>query len=182
MEFGHGQGKDAHPHAYRAGASRGPSALSLRPARPRSPSLRRRRCTGSRCRASCRGSAAHGAASSTMRAPVAPIGWPSAAGTAVHVDLGVIQAQVLHGRHGDHRERLVDLVQIDVLRAAIRSASSSFCIAPTGASVNHSGSRAKLVYPRMRARGFEARARGPPIRASAPRPLRRRKCSPSSRR
>ena len=39
------------------------------------------------------------------------------AGAAVHVHLVVRQAELLHRRHGDHGEGLVDLVQVDVLRA-----------------------------------------------------------------
>ncbi len=39
------------------------------------------------------------------------------AGAAVHVDLVVRQAVLLHRRHGDDRERLVDLVEIDLARA-----------------------------------------------------------------
>ena len=38
------------------------------------------------------------------------------AGAAVHVDLVVRQAVLLHRRHGHHREGLVDLVEIDLLR------------------------------------------------------------------
>jgi hypothetical protein len=47
------------------------------------------------------------------------------AGAAVHVDLVVRQVELAHRRHGDHRERLVDLVQVDVLRR-VQPASSSF--------------------------------------------------------
>ena len=45
------------------------------------------------------------------------------AGAAVHVDLVVRQAVLLHRRHRHHGERLVDLVQVDVLRASSRSCS-----------------------------------------------------------
>src|SRR3982074_2691651 len=40
-------------------------------------------------------------------------GMTERAGAAVHVDLVVGQAVLLHGRHGDYREGLVDLVEID---------------------------------------------------------------------
>ena len=47
--------------------------------------------------------------------------------------------------HCDHREGLIDLVQIDIRMPANPSFPSNFLMAPTGASVNHSGSRAKLA-------------------------------------
>ena len=80
-----------------------------------------------------------------MRAPVAPIGWPERAGAAVDVDARVVDVEVVHGRHGDGRERLIDLVQIDIAAAASRAASRTLLIAPTGAVVNHSGSCAWLA-------------------------------------
>ena len=50
----------------------------LRAARPPSPSLRRRRCTAPRRRASCPRLRSAPSRVTTMRAPLAPIGWPSA--------------------------------------------------------------------------------------------------------
>ena len=47
------------------------------------------------------------------------------AGAAVHVDPRMIDIQVAHGRHGDGRERLIDLIQIARRLASSRVASSS---------------------------------------------------------
>ncbi len=49
-----------------------------------------------------------------MRAPEAPIGWPSAQAPPWMLTLVVRQAVLLHRRHGDHGEGLVDLPQVDV--------------------------------------------------------------------
>ena len=57
------------------------------------------------------------------------------AGAAVHVDLVVRQLVLLHRRHGDHGEGLVDLVQVDLARASSRSCRTACWIAPTGAVV-----------------------------------------------
>ena len=46
-----------------------------------------------------------------MRAPEAPIGWPSA--QAVDVDLLVGEAEIAHRRHRHHGESLVDLEEVD---------------------------------------------------------------------
>ena len=51
----------------------------------------------------------------TMRAPEAPIGWPSAQAPPWTLTFLVRQAELAHRRHGHDRERLVDLVEIDLL-------------------------------------------------------------------
>lgn len=56
-------------------------------------------------------------------------------GAAVDVDLGVGDAEVVHGDHADAGEGLVDLVEVDVGRLPAGQ-SSAFCMAPTGAVVN----------------------------------------------
>ena len=51
-----------------------------------------------------------------MRAPVAPMGWPSATAPPFTFTLSCGDADVLHRGHGDHGEGLVHLVQVDVGR------------------------------------------------------------------
>ena len=41
-------------------------------------------------------------------------GMPESAGAAVDVDFRMRQLELMHGRHGHHRESLVDLVEIHV--------------------------------------------------------------------
>ena len=76
------------------------------------------------------------------------------AGAAVDVDLLVRDADVLHRRHGDDREGLVDLEQIHVGGLPAGALASTVWIAPTGAMVNHSGSCAWLACATMRAMGL----------------------------
>ena len=49
-----------------------------------------------------------------MRAPEAPIGWPSATAPPLHVDLLRVELEQLIVGDGDDGERLVDLVEVDV--------------------------------------------------------------------
>ena len=49
-----------------------------------------------------------------MRAPDAPIGWPSAQAPPFTLDLLVRQIEIVHRCHRDNREGLVDLVEIDL--------------------------------------------------------------------
>jgi len=69
---------------------------------------------------------------------------PERAGAAVDIHLLMIQAQILDRCHRHRRKRFVDLVQIYVLGLPIQL-SQQFLHGTTGAKVNHSGSRAKLV-------------------------------------
>ena len=87
-----------------------------------------------------------------MRAPEAPIGWPSAQAPPLTLTLSCGQAELAHRRHRHHREGLVDLEQVDVARApaglveqpadrADRRGGESF------------GSAAWVAWPTMRASG-----------------------------
>ena len=49
-------------------------------------------------------------------APVAPEGMAEGDSAAVDVDLGVIEAGLLHPCHHNRRERFVDLDKIDIVR------------------------------------------------------------------
>ena len=51
-----------------------------------------------------------------MRAPEAPIGWPSAQAPPCTFTLSCGKRVLLHGRHRHDRERFVDLEEVDVLR------------------------------------------------------------------
>ena len=74
------------------------------------------------------------------------------AGAAVDIDLFGRQLEVVHGRHGDDGEGLVDLVGSTC--AVVQPVfASSFCMAPTGAVGNSAGACAWVWWPTMRAIG-----------------------------
>ena len=62
-----------------------------------------------------------------MRAPVAPIGWPSAQAPPLTLTRAVVELEIAHRGHGDHREGLVDLVQVDIACSCQPSRASTFC-------------------------------------------------------
>ena len=84
-------------------------------ARSRPPSLRRRRCTATRCRA-CRRALQACTSVVRMRAPVAPIGWPSAHAPPLTLTLAGSSFRSWIAAIATHGERFVDLVQIDLTR------------------------------------------------------------------
>ncbi len=61
------------------------------------------------------------------------------AGAAVDIDLVMRQIEIAHRRHGDDREGLVDLEQIDLAELPARL-FRSFRIAPIGAVAKRCGS------------------------------------------
>jgi hypothetical protein len=52
-----------------------------------------------------------------MRAPLAPMGWPSAQAPPLYVDLLVRHLEIGHERHGHHGEGFVHFPQVDVVHA-----------------------------------------------------------------
>src|SRR6056297_2916860 len=67
-------------------------------------------------------------------------------GAAVNVDTRVVEAEVVHGHHGDHGESLVDLVQIDVAGVPAR-ALQHFA---NSADRRNGELRGRLAVPRVR--------------------------------
>ena len=63
----------------------------------------------------------------TMRAPEAPIGWPSAQAPPWTLTLSCGMLELVHRRHRHRGEGFVDLEQVDVARRSSRSSCSSFC-------------------------------------------------------
>ena len=94
-------------------------------ARSPSPSPRRRRCTAPRRRASCRCLRNAPSSVTTIRAPDAPIGWPSAHAPPCTLTLSCGDPVLLHRRHRHDGERLVDLEQIDVASSSSRSSRTA---------------------------------------------------------
>ena len=87
------------------------------------------------------------------------------AGAAVDVQLGVVDAQLPHRRHGHGREGLVDLEQVHVADLPASLVEHLLESPTTGAVVNHSGAcGVGRMCATMRASGFTPRA----VRSSAP--------------
>ena len=111
-------------------------------ARPSARCPRRRRCRATPRRASCPGPSSSCSSVTSTRAPEAPMGWPSDHRAAAHVHLRRVQLEELVVGDGDHREGLVDLPEVDVVRLEASSCSSSLLMASAGAMVNSTGLRA----------------------------------------
>ena len=99
--------------------------------------LRRRRCTATPRRASARFACSAASRVTMMRAPEAPIGWPSAQAPPCTLTLSCGRPRSRMRRHRDDREGLVDLEQIDVVRRASRPCRAACGSPPTGAVGNH---------------------------------------------
>ena len=80
-------------------------------------SLRRRRCRATPRRAWRRAPEARAISVTRMRAPEAPIGWPSAQAPPLTLTFSCGKPEIAHRRHGDDGEGLVDLEEIDGIRA-----------------------------------------------------------------
>ena len=122
---------------------------------------RRRRCRGRRRRACRRGLSSAASRVARMRAPEAPIGWPSAQAPPLTLSLSCGMPRSRWRDHGDHGEGLVDLEQVDVGRRSSRPCSSTL-------DGRHRGGG---ELGRARGRGRRGRRRG---RRSACRASRRR--------
>ena len=88
-----------------------------------------------------------------MRAPEAPIGWPSAQAPPWMFTLSAGRSRSRSVGHGDDGERFVDFVEIDFLLRSTRFLRTIYCMAPTGAVGNRAGASAWVVWPTMRAIG-----------------------------
>src|ERR1700691_2985047 len=100
-----------------------------------------------------------------MRAPVAPIGCPRAHAPPLTFTLACSRDRSFIAAMGTAAK--ASLISYRSTSFACQfNCASSFLIAPTGAKVNHSGSRAKLAYPRIRAKGFKLLAAANDSRAN----------------
>ena len=98
-----------------------------------------------------------------MRAPLAPIGWPSATAPPLTLTLAGSSPSCAITATSCDRERLVDLEQIDVVQRTSRPSASTRRTASTGVISTYFGARPLVACATMRRDG----ARRAPARASA---------------
>ena len=75
------------------------------------------------------------------RAPLAPIGWPSATAPPWTFIFSCGMPRSFIAAMGTDGERLVDLEQVHVVHVQPQLSAPALAMAPMGARVNHSGSR-----------------------------------------
>ena len=120
---------------------------------------RRRRCTAHATPRRCDAALALQAAPSSVtriRAPDAPIGWPSAQAPPWTLTLSCGSSRSCIAAMVDHGERLVDFEQVDVGRRPAGLAPAACGSRRPAPSVNSPASCAWVAWPWITASGFEA--------------------------
>ena len=165
----------------RVGASGRAGGQPPRSSRPPAPSPRRRRCRAPRRPSSCRASCSAPSSVTTMRAPLAPIGWPSATAPPWTLTISCAQLELVHRRHRHRGERLVDFPEVDVLGGPAGLLQHLLDRADRRGREPVRRLRVHAVADDARDRLDAERVRAS-TRASAPARRRRRRCSTRSRR